>query len=478
MCWVTNFTATTEVFVQVVFWCAQLCKRWNERTNTTPQTTRATTAMAAPPPTANNTNTLLVIESQRPNNTLLFPGERDHDDSDPNIDFVVDGLDKPLRLHTQVLGPVSGFVRDIIKCNRTNGSGGAAHTITWPFNTSNKQDQEALVMVLRFCYGAALRVVPSMVCPVVAALWRLDVRDAGDVCSRLCVFAVDVAQRDVVCGAGMLRQCVGYAECCSSQHTQLDVLLGKAVLTKHNMEAHFEEVVEKCVVDLPVRLLDVAQFGDNHTRCSEFNVRVLFVEHNTKVLTDEEKRGVLGNVGVLALNGAEVDRLRGLGVLTPDELVDVVIGVVKQQDEQLAVKNKEVAVKNKEVEEAHKQTTKTRQKLTEKERQLAQKDKQLAKAKEQEADKERQLAEVRQQAAQKDKQCSDKVAEMKRQVAEARQQAAQTKEQLEKKDRELAETREQMIRVAARLLGGQLENKGSGRVGSNFRGEQPSPHRC
>ena len=124
---------------------------------------------AAPTP-----NTPLVIESQRPNNTLLFPGERDHDDSDPNIDFVVDGLDKPLRLHTQVLGPASGFVRGIVRCNR-----GVERIIRieWPFNTSNKQDQEALVMVLRFCYGAALRVVPSMVCPVVAALWRLGVRD-------------------------------------------------------------------------------------------------------------------------------------------------------------------------------------------------------------------------------------------------------------------------------------------------------------
>ena len=181
----------------------------------------------------------LVIESKR-GNLSMYPGECEHEDSDPNIDFVVDGLDEPLHLHTQVLGPVSGFVRSIVKCNKSSGSAGG-HTITikWPFNTSNKKDQEALVMVLRFCYGAELHVLPSMVCPVVAALWRLDVKDAVDMCSKLCAFAVDVAQQDVKCGAGMLQQCVGYAECCSSQHTQLDVQLARVVLTKHNMEVHF-----------------------------------------------------------------------------------------------------------------------------------------------------------------------------------------------------------------------------------------------
>ena len=111
----------------------------------------------------------------------------------------------------------------------------------WPFDTKNKKDRDALVKVLRFCYGETMKVAPHEVCPVVAAVFRLQLNDAQEVVKK--------ARR--LCGEGGAggcgrwcshaeRVCAAYDKCC-----WLDKALAGLVLTKQNMADHFG-VVDNC----------------------------------------------------------------------------------------------------------------------------------------------------------------------------------------------------------------------------------------
>ena len=62
--------------------------------------------------------------------------------------------------------------------------------------------------VLRFCFGETMKVAPHEVCPVVAAVFRLQLNDAQEVVKKLEDFAVRVEQEDVGAGAAMLKECV------------------------------------------------------------------------------------------------------------------------------------------------------------------------------------------------------------------------------------------------------------------------------
>ena len=62
--------------------------------------------------------------------------------------------------------------------------------------------------VLRFCYGETMKVAPHEVCPVVTAVFRLQLNGAQEVVKKLEDFAVRVAQEDVNTGAAILNECV------------------------------------------------------------------------------------------------------------------------------------------------------------------------------------------------------------------------------------------------------------------------------
>ena len=53
---------------------------------------------------------VLEIESPHPHHVSRFDGEREHKASFPDLEFVVQGLDRPLMLHRFVLAPASGLV--------------------------------------------------------------------------------------------------------------------------------------------------------------------------------------------------------------------------------------------------------------------------------------------------------------------------------------------------------------------------------
>ena len=201
----------------------------------------------------------------------------------------------------------------------------------WPFYLSAKR-RNALIKVLRFCYGETMSVTPKEVCPVIATVRRLRLKCAATVLDGISKFAEDVASRDVDAGATMLRNCVKYEECCS-EDCPLDEMLCRVVLTKENLNKHFEEVVDNCLVMLKPSYLDKAEYADVH---QEFMVRAIYVEQRKGDLRDDEKKGVMSKVCTEHLNAGEFRKLRDMKLFSDSELVQFSLLAFGQTQSDLA----------------------------------------------------------------------------------------------------------------------------------------------
>ena len=265
---------------------------------------------------------VLEVESPFPHNIDRFDGERNNEDSFPDLEFVVPGLDKPLMLHRFVLVPVSELVRNVLKCKRH-------HRFEWPFDTttSNKAERDALVKVLRFCYGETMRVAPQEVCPVIAAVCRMQLKDTQSVVKKITDVAVDVASKDVCAGAAMLCDCTRFEECSNNNICQLNKALAGTVLSKHNMAEHSDVVVNDCLMHLPPMFLDAAQFVDEH---QAFKVRVMFADRHKDTLSKDEQKAIVGKACGPHMSVDELEQLDGMGLFSEREVIKFAMNVAKK----------------------------------------------------------------------------------------------------------------------------------------------------
>ena len=91
--------------------------------------------------------TMLKVKPTAKSFVNLFDGECDNERSMPDLDFVVCGLDAPLKLHKSLLCVASDLVFNVTKCRQRQ------RRFVWQHDTSCKEDRDALVKVLRFFYG-------------------------------------------------------------------------------------------------------------------------------------------------------------------------------------------------------------------------------------------------------------------------------------------------------------------------------------
>ena len=71
------------------------------------------------------------VVPQYPNLIARFDGEPDNEATFPDLDFIVPGLEKPLKLSRNTLAPVSQLVRGVLSCDRSKTQ------FEWPFDTKN-----------------------------------------------------------------------------------------------------------------------------------------------------------------------------------------------------------------------------------------------------------------------------------------------------------------------------------------------------
>lgn len=241
----------------------------------------------------------------------------ENEGSFPDLDFFVEGKERPLRLHKKILAQSSDKMRDIFLLHQQE------NVFHWKYDTRNTVDQEALVKALRFCYGETQTVGTKNgeCCAVIAALTRLHINNMDEIVATLSNFAVEEARRDIFVGVELLMACARYKECCGMDKCTLNQDLAKIVLSKENMSQHFREVVDECLMLLPQDFLELAEFSEPHTTCSEFRLRVRYMRDNPTVMTYEEKQAILKQCDLSTLNSDELRELRLLDILDKDQLL-------------------------------------------------------------------------------------------------------------------------------------------------------------
>ena len=267
----------------------------------------------------------LEIEPRFGDNVELF----DNEELFPDLELVVQGLDAPLHLHKIILTKISKLMDGLIKTKHVTKSQNE-NQIEWMFGTSEKVDRDALLNVLRFCYGGKMTVGKGEgeCCAVIAALFRLQVTCTNEVIAKLTDFAVGCAKEDLAFGATTLKDTQRYPECQSQNACDLNQALAKVVLTAKNICEH-SEVVSECLLNLPPEFLDLAEFGEPHTKWSEFNMRVEYLKEHCEVLQQEEKDTIMRKCKLTFLRSEELKQLRRLNLVGKDVMLDMCESVLK-----------------------------------------------------------------------------------------------------------------------------------------------------
>ena len=241
----------------------------------------------------------------------------DNPDFYPDLEFVVGGMGRPLHLHRRTLVELSGKVKAML--NERRGL-----KLEWPYDTTKEVDREALVKALRFCYGETQIVgTKNGECiALVVALTRLQVTCFDDVVTLLSNFAMDEAKRNLEIGVELLKVCVGYKEMSGTSQLTLDKKLAAIVLTKDNMREHYKEVVDECLMVLPPEYLMIAEFGEPHTKWSEFCLTLRYIRFHSNEMTMEQKRAMVVKCDWSTLNSQELRELRLTDIIDKDELLE------------------------------------------------------------------------------------------------------------------------------------------------------------
>ena len=251
----------------------------------------------------------------------------DNPDEFPDLEFVVAGMGRPLQLHRRILAHASGTIKRIL--NERRGL-----KLEWPFDTTSEVEREALVKALRFCYGETQTVgTKSGECiAMIVALTRLQLTCLDDAVTLLSNFAMEESKINLEIGVELLKACAGYKEWSNTNQLALDKKLAAIVFTKDNMQEHYKEVVDECLMVLQPEYLMVAEFGEPHTRLSEFCLRTKYVRFHANKLTNEQRQAMIAKCDWSTLNSHELRELRLADIIDKDELLEAHEKALEQRE--------------------------------------------------------------------------------------------------------------------------------------------------
>ena len=275
----------------------------------------------------------LLVQSPFRNNVNLFNNKKMF----PDMELVVPGLEDPLLLHKGVMANTSKLMQGLLNAKQTAKSPEESQ-IEWMFDAKNDMDRSVLVKVLRFCYDGAMTVNAEggELCAVVATLCRLQVGCLEKVLEKLTEYAVEQAGNDVKIGAELLKSTLHYPECRCPKTCELDKELAEVVLTATNICENYDVVVSDCLMKLPAQYLDHAEYGDPHTKFSEFSVRVRYIREHDSELSKSDKEEILLKCDWTKLQSAELKELRSLDIVRQElmtEICDKVLETTEKESE-------------------------------------------------------------------------------------------------------------------------------------------------
>ena len=244
------------------------------------------------------------------------------EDTFSDLDFIIAGLEKPLKLHKNIISQTSMLAKTLLKAKHASKSADC-NEIRWMYDTSKEVDREALVKALRFCYGNTITVgvKNGECCAVIASLFRLHVICAADTVANLSNFALERAQANLRVGVELLMATQQYPECSNTDFCTLNKQLGEIVLSKERMQKHYDTVVDRCLMRLPSTFLDIAHFGEPHTKFSELTARMRYVRYYSESLSQKEKEDIVKKCDWNTLTCAELNQLNQLEFVEPDTII-------------------------------------------------------------------------------------------------------------------------------------------------------------
>ena len=276
-----------------------------------------------------NTTTRVEIESPYHDNIESF----DDQDSSPDMEFFVPGMRRPLKLHRKIMSAASNLVKDMLKqheSDESNDDGG------WKYDMSREMDRDALEKVMRFCYGEKMEVEAENgeCCAVIAALYRLQVTCVEETVKKIRDFALDESKKDFKIGVKLLKDSLLYPECCIMGGCGLDRALAQIVLTADNVYNDYETVVNGCLMKLPRQYLDMVEYGDAHTKYSEFHIRMEYVKQHLDSLSIEQNEMILEECNWSELNYEELKELREIDIVEDKKLLDAFQNVLEKTEKE------------------------------------------------------------------------------------------------------------------------------------------------
>ncbi len=257
----------------------------------------------------------LSVVSPYPKTISTFDNEKTF----PDMVFNVHGTEKKLRVHRRDLSQASTMLCDLFMNGKNdNACTSGAGEAEWKDERAEKYEEYRCVLKkwLRFCYGED-QIFEASECPaaLVVVVFQLRLTYREDVSAQIQKYMKEVAGKCVKIGAEMLLKCVNiYPEC---KNLRIDKELAKIVLTEANMKKEPIDVIDKCLMKLPVEYLDKELVGYSQTpgdENDEFHIRMKYVKYHEE-LKEEEKREIMKGFGQEEGITEEVNELHNQGFI-------------------------------------------------------------------------------------------------------------------------------------------------------------------
>ena len=239
-----------------------------------------------------------------------------NEESYPDMELIVNGFQKPIVSHRTFLGSISGWFKKNL-CDKWG------QRLEWPYDTENEMEREVLMKTLRYCYGETMNVgTKNGECfSLITTMTRLQLTCLDDVVTTMNNFIIEEAKRKIENGVELLKECTRHTMCCGTNELSLNKRLASVVLTNDNMESHYREVVDGCLMMLPPDYLMMTEYGQPHTCLSEFCLRAKYVRLHSKEMSIESQHEMVMSCDWSTLNSEEFVELRLTGVADKDELL-------------------------------------------------------------------------------------------------------------------------------------------------------------
>ena len=258
----------------------------------------------------------LTIKSPYPNYIAAF----DNPDIHSDLTFAIIVFDKSgdekkrveFRVHCLTLSMASPMLTKLLtkKASEFDYVSINGPRIEWKVSSNMRCD--ILVKWLKFCYGEDQSFKISECPAALDLLSRLQLKESERMEKEITEFIVATAKSDLERGAKLL------VECSNIGCDYVDGL-ARAILTRENLMRNPDIVIDKCLMNLPIKFLDIIQ-GDEFKDMKN-HIVLRYVKFHRDISESEKQRVLKGMVDCCE-SGQELKELFTQGIITCDEMVE------------------------------------------------------------------------------------------------------------------------------------------------------------